>query len=119
MSKIINKYIAKEVKEGAGVIVNRLFGYFEVNDFDPFLMLDYFESDKGIDSPGFPWHPHKGIETITYMLRGKVQHEDSLGNKGVIGPNQLQWMTAGRGIMHQEMPIRSEGLNEKLTSVLL
>lgn len=104
MSKIIKEYKAKKVMEGAGVPVNRVFGYYETKSFDPFLMLDYFYSDKKEDSPGFPWHPHKGIETITYFLKGSGEHEDSMGNKGVISTGELQWMSAGRGIYHQEMP---------------
>jgi|LGVE01.1.fsa_nt_gb redox-sensitive bicupin YhaK (pirin superfamily) len=95
---------ANEVKEGAGVIVNRVFGHNETTDFDPFLMLDYFETDHNIKSPGFPWHPHKGLETISYFLRGSGRHEDSLGNEGTIAVGELQWMSAGRGILHQEMP---------------
>lgn len=109
MSVILKKYQSKEVLEGAGVKVNRMFGYYEVPDFDPFLMLDYFVTSNREPSPGFPWHPHKGIETITYMLRGKVEHEDSIGNHGVIGADQVQWMTAGRGIYHQEMPQALDG----------
>ncbi len=107
MSNIIKKYKAQSVMEGAGVPVNRVFGYYEVKEFDPFLMLDYFGTDHEVDSPGFPWHPHKGIETITYMIKGSVSHEDSIGNKGTMGPGELQWMTAGRGILHQEMPGKS------------
>lgn len=108
MSIIKNVYRAKQVREGAGVIVNRVFGYYEKEDFDPFLMLDYFETEGPTSSPGFPWHPHKGIETITYFLRGSGLHEDSMGNKGEIGPGELQWMTAGKGIYHQEMPKSGE-----------
>ena len=103
MSKIINRYEAKGVMEGAGVLVNRVFGHNEVKQFDPFLMLDYFNIEDASKSPGFPWHPHKGIETITYILKGNGQHEDSIGNKGVIGKGELQWMSAGKGIFHQEM----------------
>ena len=109
MSKIIKTYIPQRKKEGAGVLVERVFGYYQVPDFDPFLMLDYFENENGEESPGFPWHPHKGIETITYMLRGRIKHEDSLGNGGIIGPGDVQWMTAGGGIYHQEMPQREPG----------
>ncbi len=105
MSKILNQYKAKEVMEGGGTKVNRVFGYGQTKTFDPFLMLDYFETDSNEPSKGFPWHPHKGIETITYMLRGNIEHQDTLGNKDVIGPGELQWMTAGRGIMHQETPL--------------
>jgi len=91
--------------EGAGVRLKRVFGFGETSDYDPFLLLDNFGSDNPADySKGFPWHPHRGIETITYVLRGDVEHQDSLGNKGVIGPGDVQWMTAGSGIIHQEMP---------------
>jgi quercetin 2,3-dioxygenase len=91
--------------EGAGVHLKRALGFDEVPLFDPFLLLDDFRSG----SPeryraGFPWHPHRGIETVTYMLDGQVEHKDSMGNEGVIGPGDLQWMTAGSGIIHQEMP---------------
>lgn len=103
MSIIINKYKTKHVSEGAGVLVNRVFGHDEVKEFDPFLMLDYFDVKGNIDSPGFPWHPHKGMETISYFMRGSGQHQDSMGNKGIIGEGELQWMSAGKGIMHQEM----------------
>jgi len=97
--------------EGAGVRLRRAFGYNEVPRFDPFLMLDDFHSDNPDDYlAGFPWHPHRGIETVTYMLGGNVEHGDSLGNKGVIGPGDLQWMTAGSGIIHQEMPQKTKGM---------
>lgn len=91
--------------EGAGVRLNRVFGYHEAPRLDPFLMLDDFRSDRAEDYlKGFPWHPHRGIETITYVLKGDVEHGDSLGNTGVIGSGDVQWMTAGSGIIHQEMP---------------
>jgi hypothetical protein len=91
--------------EGAGVHLNRVFGFSEVPLFDPFLLLDDFRSDVPEHFiKGFPWHPHRGIETITYVLKGDVEHGDSLGNKGVIGSGDVQWMTAGSGIIHQEMP---------------
>ena len=91
--------------EGAGVHLNRVFGFSEVPLFDPFLLLDDFRSDVPEHFiKGFPWHPHRGIETITYVLTGDVEHGDSLGNKGVIGSGDVQWMTAGSGIIHQEMP---------------
>lgn len=91
--------------EGAGVHLKRAFGYDQVPRFDPFLMLDDFRSDDPAKYlPGFPWHPHRGIETITYMLSGKAEHGDSMGNKGVIEAGDVQWMTAGSGIIHQEMP---------------
>ncbi len=91
--------------EGAGVHLKRVFGNSEVPLFDPFLLLDDFRSDTpGHYLKGFPWHPHRGIKTITYVLTGDVEHGDSLGNKGVIGSGDVQWMTAGSGIIHQEMP---------------
>ncbi len=93
------------VTEGAGVKLRRVFGYHEAPDFDPFLMLDDFRSDQPKDfQRGFPWHPHRGIETITYVIKGDVEHGDSLGNTGVISSGDVQWMTAGSGIVHQEMP---------------
>jgi len=91
--------------EGAGVRLKRGFGYHHVPEFDPFLLLDHFGSADPADyMAGFPWHPHRGIETITYMLAGEVEHGDSLGNSGVIRTGDVQWMTAGSGIIHQEMP---------------
>ncbi len=92
--------------EGAGVHLHRAFGFGEVPRFDPFLMLDDFRAGDDPDDylPGFPWHPHRGIETVTYMLEGKVEHGDSMGNSGVVGAGDIQWMTAGSGIIHQEMP---------------
>ncbi len=96
---------SKPTIEGAGVHLRRAFGFGEVPMFDPFLMLDDFRSDNPDDYlKGFPWHPHRGIETITYLLRGTVEHGDSMGNSGIIGPGDVQWMTAGSGIIHQEMP---------------
>lgn len=93
------------VTEGAGVKLRRLFSSFEAELFDPFLMLDDFRSDTPEDFlKGFPWHPHRGIETITYVLTGDVEHGDSMGNKGDITSGDVQWMTAGSGIIHQEMP---------------
>jgi redox-sensitive bicupin YhaK (pirin superfamily) len=105
-TRTIRKVIAsKPTLEGAGVHLNRAFGFHEVPAFDPFLLLDDFRSDNPQDYiKGFPWHPHRGIETITYILRGNVEHGDSMGNNGVIGPGDVQWMTAGSGIIHQEMP---------------
>lgn len=91
--------------EGAGVHLKRAFGFPHVPHLDPFLLLDDFRSDDPAGFlPGFPWHPHRGIETVTYMLEGTVEHGDSLGNSGVIRPGGVQWMTAGSGIVHQEMP---------------
>ncbi len=103
--KIKQVFKSKPTMEGAGVHLNRVFGFHELPQFDPFLLLD----DFGSDNPdhyikGFPWHPHRGIETITYVLEGNVEHSDSLGNKGVISSGDVQWMTAGTGIIHQEMP---------------
>lgn len=91
--------------EGAGVHLKRAFGHNEAPVFDPFLMLDDFRSDRPeFFIKGFPWHPHRGIETITYVLKGDIEHGDSLGNKGIISSGDVQWMTAGSGIIHQEMP---------------
>ena len=96
---------SKPTMEGAGVHLKRVFGNSEVPQFDPFLLLDDFRSDNPDHYlKGFPWHPHRGIETITYVLAGDVEHGDSLGNKGIIGSGDVQWMTAGSGIIHQEMP---------------
>lgn len=97
--------------EGAGVHLKRAFGRAEVPVFDPFLLLDDFHSDIPEEYlAGFPWHPHRGIETVTYVLKGMVEHGDSIGNKGVIPPGDVQWMTAGNGIIHQEMPQGTQGL---------
>src|SRR5437016_6096207 len=86
---------AKPTMEGAGVHLQRVFGFGNTADFDPFLLLDDFRGDEPDDyRPGFPWHPHRGIETITYVLAGEVDHGDSIGNRGVIGPGDIQWMTA-------------------------
>jgi quercetin 2,3-dioxygenase len=91
--------------EGAGVKLRRAFGFGNTTDFDPFLLLDDFRNERPEDyRAGFPWHPHRGIETITYVLAGTVEHGDSLGNRGTLGAGDVQWMTAGRGILHQEMP---------------
>jgi len=91
--------------EGAGVKLRRAFGFGTTSEFDPFLLLDDFRNDRPDDyRAGFPWHPHRGIETITYVLAGTVEHGDSLGNVGKMGPGDVQWMTAGSGILHQEMP---------------
>ncbi len=91
--------------EGAGVHLKRAFGFREVPQLDPFLLLDDFRSNNPADyARGFPWHPHRGIETITYVLAGEVEHGDSLGNRGVTSSGDIQWMTAGSGIIHQEMP---------------
>ena len=95
----------KPTLEGAGVRLQRGFGFGSTNEFDPFLLFDDFRNDNPADYlAGFPWHPHRGIETITYVLTGTVDHGDSLGNQGSLGAGDIQWMTAGSGIMHQEMP---------------
>ncbi|MCL4849043.1 MAG: pirin family protein [Acidobacteria bacterium] len=95
----------KAALEGAGVRLQRAFGFGDTTAFDPFLLFDDFRNEDPADYlAGFPWHPHRGIETITYVLAGSVEHGDSLGNRGSLGAGDVQWMTAGRGIMHQEMP---------------
>jgi redox-sensitive bicupin YhaK (pirin superfamily) len=96
------------VIEGAGVLLRRSIAPKVSNEFDPFLLFDHFAFNDPIEGPirGFPMHPHRGIETVTYMLEGSVQHRDSLGNTGLIGPGDVQWMTSGRGILHEEMPRR-------------
>ena len=106
----IERIIAgKPTRDGAGVRLTRIFGFYEEGLLDPFLLLDFFGSDNPDDfMAGFPWHPHRGMETVTYMLDGRVEHGDSMGNTGVIGKGDVQWMTAGSGIVHQEMP-RSDG----------
>ena len=104
--KVSKVWKSKPTVEGAGVHLKRAFGYYQVPMFDPFLLFDDFHSDYPPHYlKGFPWHPHRGIETITYVLHGKVEHGDSMGNKGVIEAGDLQWMTAGSGIIHQEMPL--------------
>ncbi len=101
----------RRTTDGAGVSLVRVFGYHDVKDFDPFLMLDAFDSKDPADYvKGFPWHPHRGIETITYLISGEIEHGDSLGNRGSILDGDCQWMTAGSGIIHQEMPKPSERL---------
>ena len=103
--KIKKVFKSKATLEGAGVHLKRAFGFHEVKMFDPFLLLDDFRSNNPEQYlKGFPWHPHRGIETITYVLNGNVEHGDSMGNKGVISSGDIQWMTAGSGIIHQEMP---------------
>lgn len=111
---LIKREIIKQIRgqravDGAGVHLVRVLGNNDVKDFDPFLMLDSFDSTDPSDYlAGFPMHPHRGIETITYLISGRIDHEDSLGNKGTIYSGECQWMTAGRGILHQEMPKESE-----------
>jgi redox-sensitive bicupin YhaK (pirin superfamily) len=101
----------QQTLEGAGVKLNRVLGNDKNSTLDPFLLLDHFGSDNPKDYiKGFPWHPHRGIETVTYMWAGEVKHGDSIGNKGVIKSGDVQWMTAGSGIIHQEMPKKYDGL---------
>lgn len=96
---------SRPTMEGAGVHLHRGFGFGDTTEYDPFLLFDDFRNDAPADYlAGFPWHPHRGIETITYVLAGTVEHGDSLGNRGAIGAGDVQWMTAGSGIIHQEMP---------------
>jgi redox-sensitive bicupin YhaK (pirin superfamily) len=103
--QIVEVLHSQEVIEGAGVHLRRVFGFHNPVQFDPFLLLDDFRSTNRDEYiKGFPWHPHRGIETITYMLQGDVEHGDSLGNSGVLSSGDVQWMTAGSGIIHQEMP---------------
>jgi redox-sensitive bicupin YhaK (pirin superfamily) len=110
LRKIKKIYKARPTIEGAGVHLKRVFGHGEVPTFDPFLLLDDFHSNNPKDYlAGFPWHPHRGIETVTYMIHGIVEHGDSLGNKDTIQSGDVQWMTAGSGIIHQEMPKGQNG----------
>lgn len=106
----INRTVqGRRTKDGAGVSLVRVLGYDDVKDIDPFLMLDSFDSTDPRDyTAGFPMHPHRGIETVTYLISGEIEHKDSLGNKGVIHSGESQWMTAGSGILHEEMPKASE-----------
>ena len=105
LKRVVSMIDAKRTSDGAGVALNRAFTYFTDNRIDPFLMLDNFNSSNPEEfMAGFPWHPHRGIETVTYVLEGKVEHEDSTGSKGMINNGGIQWMTAGSGIIHQEMP---------------
>jgi len=100
-----SEHIAQPTMEGAGVHLHRAFGFHDPKALDPFLLFDDFRNDDSAHfKAGFPWHPHRGIETITYVLSGSVEHGDSLGNTGTLGAGDVQWMTAGSGIMHQEMP---------------
>ena len=109
--KIVKTITGMQTSDGAGVNLTRIIGSPELNMLDPFLLLDEFGSDNPNDYiAGFPPHPHRGFETITYMLNGKWQHNDSAGNEGLLGDGSIQWMTAGRGIVHSEMPIQTDGL---------
>ena len=110
---VAREFHGVDTVEGAGVKLRRMFGNSEVPLLDPFLLLDNFRSTDPADYvAGFPWHPHRGIETVTYMLDGRVEHGDSLGNEGAIEAGDVQWMSSGSGILHQEMPQRKEGLLE-------
>ena len=109
--KILRIIQAKPTTEGAGVRLKRVFGNQEISLLDPFLLLDDFHSDNPNDYiAGFPSHPHRGIETVTYMIAGNMKHEDSIGNAGIIRSGDIQWMTAGNGIIHSEMPEQTDGL---------
>jgi redox-sensitive bicupin YhaK (pirin superfamily) len=112
MDRKVEKILERQpTVEGAGVILNRVLGSDKNSTLDPFLLLDHFRSDNPEDYiKGFPWHPHRGIETVTYMWTGEVAHGDSMGNKGTIKSGDVQWMTAGSGIIHQEMPQKYDGL---------
>ena len=102
---VLESRAAQPTTEGAGVHLHRAFGFHKPSELDPFLLFDDFRNeDPAHYAQGFPWHPHRGIETITYVLSGSVEHGDSLGNRGLLGAGDVQWMTAGSGIMHQEMP---------------
>jgi len=107
--KIKSYFEGRETQDGAGVKLRRCFGYHQIPEFDPFLMMDFFDSTDPADyRRGFPWHPHRGIETVTYLIKGEIEHGDSIGSSGVIRDGQCQWMTAGSGILHQELPQPSE-----------
>lgn len=108
--KVIRVARGVPASDGAGVKLTRVIGTRELQNLDPFLMLDYFASDESGDyMAGFPDHPHRGFETVTYMLAGRMQHKDNKGNEGDLGPGSVQWMTAGRGIVHSEMPLQESG----------
>lgn len=109
LRKPVNIIRGREGTDGGGVKLIRLFSHDNTNDFDPFLMMDAFDSVDPEDyNKGFPWHPHRGIETITYLIDGAIEHQDSLGNFGAINAGDAQWMTAGSGIIHNEMPVESK-----------
>ena len=108
---VIQVVPAQETLEGAGVKIRRTIGTPNLKQHDPFLLLDEFKSaDRDDYGAGFPEHPHRGFETVTYMLAGEMQHTDHLGHTGIVGPGSVQWMTAGRGIVHSEMPKQEDGL---------
>jgi len=110
MRETVEVLTARPTLEGAGVRLRRAFGFAEVPRFDPFLLLDDFRGDRPEDYlAGFPWHPHRGMETVTYMLEGRIEHGDSMGHAGTVEGGGVQWMTAGSGILHQEMPRAVDG----------
>jgi len=112
MGKIIESYKAVDTTDGDNVKLKRVFGYYQKEIFDPFLLLDHI--DTSYPQVGFPWHPHRGIETITYLVKGKAFHEDSLGNKGEMVDGDIQWMQSGSGILHQEFPDKNSEQFEML-----
>ncbi len=119
LERKIEKILERRVTlEGAGVKLKRVLGNDDDSTLDPFLLLDHFGSDNPKDYiKGFPWHPHRGMETVTYMWTGEVEHGDSMGNKGVIKSGDVQWMTAGSGIIHQEMPQKYERFNAGISTM--
>jgi hypothetical protein len=109
--KVVRVVAAEDTSDGAGVRLRRALGARALDHVDPFLLLDEFRSDQGDDyAAGFPDHPHRGFETVTYMLAGRMRHKDHSGNEGTLVPGGVQWMTAGRGIIHSEMPLQEDGL---------
>lgn len=109
MRAIKEYFVGKKAVDGDGVKLKRCFGYYEIPRFDPYLLMDFFDSKDPSDYiKGFPWHPHRGISTITYLISGQIEHEDSMGNRGLISDGQCQWMEAGSGVLHQEMPLASD-----------
>src|SRR5580698_388327 len=109
--RLVKTLAGMPASDGAGVKLNRIIGQPALPDLDPFLLLDEFGSDDPkAYIAGFPTHPHRGFETVTYMLAGRMRHRDNAGNEGLLGPGSVQWMTAGRGILHSEMPEQAEGL---------
>lgn len=111
MRTIKEYFNGKQAQDGAGVKLLRCFGYYDLPKFDPYLMMDFFDSTDSDDYiKGFPWHPHRGIDTITYLIEGEIEHSDSMGNTGMIKAGECQWMSAGSGILHQEMPQKSPSM---------
>lgn len=111
LNQVSRRLRGQATADGDGVKLTRIIGTYQLSELDPFLLLDHFGSDEASDYiGGFPPHPHRGFETVTYMLQGKMRHQDSVGNNGVIEDGGVQWMTAGSGIIHSEMPEQTEGL---------